>query len=174
MAASIAKYAHATRRERRREAVHVVEQVERVGDPDEPDERDHRRDDVVRDQLDAQAAARPRSRRPPNWAASFARRAEVAEVVEKPGGEEESAAGQDPGQLPPRLDGPDRDGEHDSRRGGREDADAAEGRGRAVVPALSRRDGDETVPERRPQQRPEDEAATGRAASVTAAVMPVG
>ena len=42
------------RGERRREAVHVVEQVERVRDPDEPDDGDDERDDVVREQLDAE------------------------------------------------------------------------------------------------------------------------
>ena len=41
--------------ERRGEPVHVVEQVERVRHADEPDDADRRREDAVRDDLDADA-----------------------------------------------------------------------------------------------------------------------
>ena len=65
----------------RREAVHVVEEVEGVRDPHEPDERHHRRDDVVREQLHAQAA-RDRDAGGPELRRELRQRAEMPEVVE--------------------------------------------------------------------------------------------
>ncbi len=76
------------RGQRRREPVHVVEQVEGVRDPDEPEEADRPRQDVVLDDLDAQAA-REHDHGGADLRGQLGEGAQVTEVVDEPGREEE-------------------------------------------------------------------------------------
>ena len=85
----------------------------------------------------------------PSWAASFSRRAERVDVVREPRQEEERAAGEDPDSSVCRFDRPHGDRDQHARGEAREDADAAEGRRRALVPALPGRLGDESLVEAR-------------------------
>ena len=117
------------RRERRGEPVHVVEEVEGVRDPDEPEDPDRPREDVVPDDLDLEPA-----REHDDSGADLERelddRAQVPNVVEEAGGEEERAAGEDPAELAAPLDGAGREREPDGRNEPGEDADPAERRRR--------------------------------------------
>ena len=130
------------RRERRGEAVHVVEEVERVRDADEPEERDDDTEDVVRDELDPQARS-DRDRRGSELGDELRDRAQVTHVVDEPGREDDPAACQDPGELPRRIQGADRDGQRDAGCQPARDADPAERRRCPLVPALSRGQRDE-------------------------------
>ena len=97
-----------------------------------------------------------------NWAASFATRRQVPDVVDEPRGEEQGAAGEDPGEQPRRLDRTDGEREDDAGREAARDPDAAERRRGAVVPALAGRVAtrrDAAVGARRRTQRAS--AATG-------------
>ena len=89
-------------------------------------------------------------------------RAERVEVVREPGQEEERAACEDSEQLRRRLDRTHGDGEQHARHEAGEDADAAEEWGRAPVPALPCRFGDEPVAEVGAQERPDDESRDGQ------------
>ena len=70
-------------------------------------------------------------------------RLERVDVVDEAGDEEDRAAAEDPEQLAARLGRADGDRRGDARDEPEEDADAAEGRRRARVPALPGRVGDE-------------------------------
>ncbi len=87
--------------ERRGEPVHVVEQVERVRDPDEPHERDDGRDHVVRDQLDAEAGGHGDTRGR-ELCPELGERAQVPDVVDEPGREEDRTTGEDAEAAPRR------------------------------------------------------------------------
>ena len=86
-------------RERRRQAVHVVEEVERVRDPDEPEEADRPCEDVVADDLHVQAA-REDDDRGGDLRRELRDRAQMAEVVDEPGDEDDRDARQDPASSP--------------------------------------------------------------------------
>ena len=129
-------------RERRRQAVHVVEQVEGVGDPHEPEDGDRDAQHVVRHELDPQAG-RDRDPGGRDLRCELRQRAQMADVVDDPCDEEQPASGQDPGELPRRLHGTDGDRERDAGGEPAGDADAAERRRGALVPALSGRLRDE-------------------------------
>ena len=149
-------------RQRRGEAVHVVEQVERVRDPDEPEERDHDAEGVVRDELDPQACGDGDSRRG-ELHRELRNRAHVPDVVDEAGGEEQRGSGEDPRELPRRLEGAgeERDGRSGRHPGG--DPDAAERRCRAVVPPLPGRVRDEAPAQgRRAEEGPEHEGCDGQ------------
>ena len=144
-------------RERRREPVHVVEEVEGVGDPDQPDERDHDADQIVPDQLDPEPT---RDRQPGGGELrdQLGDRAQVRDVVEKPGAEEEHDPGDDSRQLPASRDRTDRKRCDDAGKQAGREPHAPEGRRRAVVPALVGRHGNEPLPERRgAEEGPEDD-----------------
>jgi hypothetical protein len=130
------------RRERRREAIHVVEQVERVRDPDEPEERDRRREDVVRHELDAQPR-RDRDTGRGELRDELRERAQVPDVVEQAGCEEEAATGEDPCELPGGVDRLHRHRERDAGPEPAGDPDSTERRRRPIVPALAGRARDE-------------------------------
>ena len=67
----------------------------------------------------------------------------MADVVDEPCGEDDPAAGQDPGQLPRCVQGAHRDGKCDPGCEPARDADPAERRRCPFVPALSRGQRDE-------------------------------
>ena len=67
----------------------------------------------------------------------------MADVVEQPREEHDPAAGQDPAELPRRLDGAGGERERDACREPDRDSDTAERRRRAAVPPLAGRMGDE-------------------------------
>ena len=96
------------RGQRRREAVHVVEQVERVRDPDEPEDPDAPGEDVVADDLHLQPAGE-RDHRGADLDRELDEGAQVPQVVDQPGREEERGAGEDPAQLAAPLDRADRE-----------------------------------------------------------------
>ena len=145
------------RRERRREPVHVVEQVEGVRDPHEPEERDRDAEHVVLDELDPQAR-RDRDRRRADLRRELRERAQVPDVVDQPGGEDEPRPGEDPGELPGRFEGADGERQEDAGRDSGRDGDPAERRRRAVVPALAARLGHEPRSDcRGAQQGPQGE-----------------
>ena len=147
--------------ERRGEAVHVVEQVEGVRDPDEPDQGHDNRDDVVREQLDAEAAC-DHDRRRRELCYELRERTEMEDVVEQSGSEDQRAPGDDPEHLRRRLDHPGRRGCGDPRHEPAVDPDTSEGRRRRVVPAFAGGHRDQSLPEPRVQQQPDHEKCDGQ------------
>ena len=146
------------RGERRGQAVHVVEQVERVRDADEPEERDRDAEHVVLDELDAQA----RGDRDPGGGelrGELRQRAQVADVVEQAGDEDDRAAGEDSRRAPrSRSTAPTRSASSTPAATPSGDRNAAERRCRAVVPTLAGRLGDEGDGRRRgAEQGPQGE-----------------
>ena len=91
------------RGQRRGKPVHVVEEVEGVRDAHEPDERDDDRDDVVREQLDVEAAGDD-DPGGGELCQELAQRPEAERVVDEPGDEDHRAAAEDPEQLRRRLE----------------------------------------------------------------------
>ena len=176
VAASIAKYGAGDRRERRRQAVHVVEQVERVRDPDEPDERERDREHVVADHLDRKPAA-DHHRRGAELRRELRERRQVVDVVERGPATKRSAQ---PPRMPQQLAA--RRGPRRRRRERRspgheagEDADAAEDRGRPVVPALAGRDRRRGARRRAERSRPRGrEPRRGSAAIAMASALTGG
>ena len=142
-------------RERRREPVHVVEQVERVRDADEPQQPDRPREDVVSDDLDVQAA-RQHDYGSGDLCGELREGAQVPEVVDEAGDEDDRDAGEDSAELARPLDRAARQRKRDAGDEPGEDADAAERRRRLLVPALVRRDGDEARAEGRAEEEPEN------------------
>ena len=132
------------RGERRGESVHVVEQVERVRDPDQPDDADHCRGDVVADDLDADAG-RENERCGRALRRELRERRELVEIVDEAREEEDPAAAEDAAELRRRRDGARGEGDPGGREEAGHDADAAEERRRARVPAVFLRCGDETT-----------------------------
>ena len=141
--------------ERRRQAVHVVQQVERVRDPDQPEQPDRPREYVVADDLDAQAAGQD-DHRCRDLSRELGDRAQVPEVVDEPGNEDDRDAREDPAELAAPLDGARCERQRDSRHETGKDADAAEGGCRLCVPTRVRRLGDEPRADRRAKQKPEN------------------
>ena len=101
---------------------------------------------VVPDDLDAEPA-REHDHRGADLNRELDSRAQVPQVVEQPGGEEERAAGEDAAELAAPLDGADR--EREPQRGNEpgEDPHSAEAGRRPLVPALPARMRDQPVAE---------------------------
>ena len=123
-------------RERRREAVHVVEEVEGVGDADEPEQADRPRDDVVADQLDVEAAREDDDGRG-DLGGELRDRAQVPEVVDEPGDEDDRDTGEDAAELAGPLDDPRRERDGDPGGEAGEDPDSAEESASAARASLS-------------------------------------
>ena len=149
------------RRQRRREPVHVVEQVERVRDPDEPEDPDTPREHVVSDDLDLEPA-REHDHRGADLEPELDERAQVAQVVDEAGGEEERGAREDAAELAAPLERAGRERDADAGDEAEEDADAAEGRRGRLVPALPARVGDQPAAERRAQEDPKNPDGDGQ------------
>ena len=119
-------------------------------------------EDVVRDELDAE----PGRDRDPGGAeldGELCQRAQVVDVVDHPGDEQDPGPGEDPRELPGCIDGADGHRERRPRGEAGGDADAAEGGRHAVVPALTGGDRDEPPGDgRRAKQGPEDEGRDGQ------------
>ena len=147
-------------RERRGKAVHVVEQVEGVRDPDEPDEAERRREQVVADDLDRQPGSQDDGRRR-ELGRQLGDRLQRVDVVDEAGHEEDRAAGEDPEQLAARVGGAHCDCRAHSGDEAEEDPDAAEDGGRASMPALTGRIGDEPAAHAGAQQHGEGQRRYG-------------
>ena len=89
-------------------------------------------------------------------------RAQRVGVVEQARHEEDRAAAEDPQQLRARFDCTHRDRQPDAGTEAGEDPDAAEARGRALVPALPRRCRDEAAAQVGTQQPGDDESRHGQ------------
>ena len=125
------------RGERRREAVHVVEQVERVRHPDEPEERDRAGEDVVVDELDGRPGrehdrAGGDLRGELRERAAGGRRSSTSPATKS----ERDRRRRAPSSACVGSNAPDGDREPEARAEPGEDADAAEHRRRALVPAV--------------------------------------
>ena len=142
-------------RERRREPVHVVEEVEGVRDADEPEEPDRPRDDVVADDLDGQPA-RDHDHGGDDLRGELRHDAQMPEVVDEPREEHDGDAGDDAAELAAPVDRAA--GERESEPGDEAgvDADSAERRGLAFVPAVVARDGQQPAARARAEEKPEN------------------
>jgi hypothetical protein len=142
--------------EARGEPVDVVEDREAVGHPDEPHDRQQRREQVVLDQLHADAA-REHDPGGGELGADLDQRRERAAVVDRADDEHHGAPAEDPGELPARLEGADGErGAHTGDEAG-EDADPADRGHVALVPAVASRSGDHAPRHGRAQKEPDDE-----------------
>ena len=87
----------------------------------------------------------------------------MPDVVDEPGDEEDRAAREDAEQLTGHVDCADGDGHADTGEQTERDPDAAERRGRCVVPALTRGMGDEPLADVwRAEEHPEHDSGDGQ------------
>ena len=138
--------------------------------PTSQSEPDRPREHVVADDLDAQAAREHDDGRG-DLRRELRDRAQVPEVVDEPGDEDDRDAREDPAELAAPLDGAGRERERDARDEAGEDADAAE---QSASAASCQRSSDGTATSRAPtgerRRSQRTAAATANAAIATIAI----
>ena len=144
-----------------REPVHVVEQVERVREADEPEHPDRPGKRLVRDEFDGDRAVQDEVRGD-ELGAQLRRRMQMDDVVEEAEREDDRAGAHHREHLLRDPDGPDAGGGEHGECEAREDADAAEGRRRARMPAVRPRIGAEGLQCPWPAQQPGDDGEGDR------------
>ena len=129
------------------ETVHVVEQVEGVRHPDQPEDAERGGEEVVRDDLDVQPAGE-RDRGGGELGRELEPRGQRVDVVDEACDEEDRGPSEHAEKLLVRVDAADRNRCADPGGKPEVEADAPEGRGRMLAPALPARLCHEAVSER--------------------------